>query len=224
MIEPYLNALCAALNVDPLRRDEIRLEVHTHLRQRADALVRDGMDPETAERRAMEEFGEPHIVALQMDRHRGVFPLPRLERGWTRHIQRVGVFFYATGFIGLILILTDLCRSLISAAPQNGFWFLQHQPYLKWDLLPIPLGFCLLHLALGLALMHLQRWARLAAMFLGLLYLLAFLGMPALARHELPGSSSLEIAVRGLMAILGFYTLWAFCHPHHHYVKWAKDG
>ncbi|MBW3623435.1 MAG: permease prefix domain 1-containing protein [Armatimonadetes bacterium] len=98
-IEEYLQEMCTALNVDPLRRDEIRLEVHTHLQARAEALHKSGMTPERAEEHATREAGSPEALAKSMDGTPSVF-----TRALTPSLKRVGGFLVLYGFINLLLL------------------------------------------------------------------------------------------------------------------------
>src|SRR5688572_29592158 len=100
-MDAYLDDLCHALTVDPLRRDEIRLEVHTHLRQRADALVREGMNREAAEARAVEEFGDPSETAARFS----VAPVPPTMWNVSRHVDILSGLLLAGGLASLVSFL-----------------------------------------------------------------------------------------------------------------------
>jgi HAAS len=83
-IDGYLDALVAHLECDPLRRDEIRLEVHTHLRELVASERRQGKSEEDAALAAIRRFGPVEEVAARLsDVHRGQPADPvRLDRPW----------------------------------------------------------------------------------------------------------------------------------------------
>lgn len=65
-LDAYLDELVAYLNCDPLRRDEIRLEVHAHLREMVETNLAAGMAAEQAVEAAVDEFGPPREVARRL--------------------------------------------------------------------------------------------------------------------------------------------------------------
>jgi hypothetical protein len=106
-IEEYLDRMCASLTVDPLRRDEIRLETHLHLRERVEDLVSQGMDRPSAEDRAVTEFGDPSEIGERLSRNRP-FSLPRRI---TPPIRNAAILLFALGFEqspGLLLSANNL--------------------------------------------------------------------------------------------------------------------
>jgi hypothetical protein len=62
-IDAYLDELVARLDCDPLRRDEIRLEVHSHIRELVEEERRAGKSEADAVGRALERFGPVEEVA-----------------------------------------------------------------------------------------------------------------------------------------------------------------
>jgi len=65
-LDAYLDELVAHLDCDPLRRDEIRLEVHAHLRELVDAHRARGASPQEAAETAIREFGPAEEVARRL--------------------------------------------------------------------------------------------------------------------------------------------------------------
>ena len=73
----YLDELVSRLECDPLRRDEIRLEVHSHLRELQLAEARAGRSPSEAVRAAVARFGAAEEVAPRLaSANRGRTPTP----------------------------------------------------------------------------------------------------------------------------------------------------
>ena len=62
----YLHALARRLHLDPAEKDEIIQELEAHLEDKAAELETQGVDPETAMARAVEEMGAPNAVARGM--------------------------------------------------------------------------------------------------------------------------------------------------------------
>ena len=62
-LDPYLDELVSLLDCDPLRRDEIRLEVHSHLRELMQEQTRRGRTPEESARAAIARFGAAEAAA-----------------------------------------------------------------------------------------------------------------------------------------------------------------
>ena len=205
-IEEYLHHLCAALKVDPLRRDEIRLEVHTHLRQRAYALMQKGLPLETAEEWATEEFGAPEEVAFQMSR----IPPPPAVSIMDRHVSRLGRLMIAAG-IGYfpLLLYTNGLRDNLSLA--------------------VAFTFGPLHVLLGRALLLKYRWARLSTLMMGLFYLwLARWIVPHLPwsffeKNHLRTTLILILWIL-ILGCVGLYSLWIFIHPRRRQIHWNSRG
>jgi hypothetical protein len=209
-IDDYLDELCAALAVDSLRRDEIRLEVHTHLRQRANALMQKGLPAATAEEWAVEEFGYPEEMALQMS---GI-PASPAPHDLTPHVERLGNLLVTTGLGHLLLFLfvDDLDSDMLLKADA-----------LVLALKAVAFCFCIVHVVLGRALILHHQWARLSAMALGLTYVWA--ATFTLGRlPEIIGDLSLVTARIMLwilaLAGLGLYTFWIFLHPQRRHIRW----
>lgn len=161
-IEEYLSKLCASLKVDPLRRDEIRLEMHLHLRERADAYRRQGLDAEEAERRATAEFGDPADLAAQLS-------LPRPASSFlhiARHVDRVGALFIGYGIVNLLamIMLIVLFQSRVLGMNLQPDWIMPL-------ILVIVLVLAALQMFFGMALLHHRRWARVPVMVLSVLTL-----------------------------------------------------
>lgn len=83
-IDAYLDELVSVLDCDPLRRDEIRLEVHSHLRELMDEERRAGKPEQEAVVSALERFGPVEEVAPGLAvANRGRSPeVPRRHRPW----------------------------------------------------------------------------------------------------------------------------------------------
>jgi hypothetical protein len=62
-LDAYLDEIVARLDCDPLRRDEIRLEVHAHLRELLDGEEEKGRSPAEAAQAAIARFGPAEEVA-----------------------------------------------------------------------------------------------------------------------------------------------------------------
>lgn len=65
-VDAYLDELASHLDCDPLRRDEIRLEAHCHLRELVEHHRSSGMDPAEAAGAAIREFGPAVEVARRL--------------------------------------------------------------------------------------------------------------------------------------------------------------
>ena len=65
-LDAYLDELVSLLDCDPLRRDEIRLEVHSHLRELLQEQTRKGKPPAEAARTAIAQFGTAEEVARRL--------------------------------------------------------------------------------------------------------------------------------------------------------------
>ena len=83
-LDEYLNELVSLLDCDPLRRDEIRLEVHSHLRELLEKEKREGRSPTEAAQAAIAQFGTAEEVARRLTAaNRGRVPTPaRASLAW----------------------------------------------------------------------------------------------------------------------------------------------
>jgi hypothetical protein len=81
-VDAYLDELVSHLDCDPLRRDEIRLEVHSHLRELIDSGLQEGLPESDAVAAALERFGPAEQVARRLTAiHRGQRAQPaRVDR------------------------------------------------------------------------------------------------------------------------------------------------
>lgn len=188
-IDEYLQRLTAGLEADPLRRDEIRLEVHGHLRERVEELAADGMERAAAEDRAMEEFGPPEEYARALS---GPGRLPTWLR-MDRHIVRLGWCYVAYAVVGILILasysllaaggyLGEAIRDAAlaeAAQPQSGF------------VNAVVAAAVILYLIAGMGLVRRRPWAR----------LLAFACVP------------LHIGMIPIGTVLGLYALWVLLHP-----------
>ena len=196
-IERYLDMLCGRLSVDPLRRDEIRLEVHTHLRQRADDLQSRGLDRETAEAWAAEEFGDPLDVASRLSVSQPAWVAPQVRS----HADCAGLLLI---FFGLSEYVTCLGLGMLAGGGVNV------------GLASVCEG---LRVFLGWSLVRHRRWARFPAMGLALVWLALYgwtivpMLIPSLfphstvARFTLRDVQTLALSVAPVLANL--YVVWA---------------
>jgi len=65
-LDAYLDELASHLDCDPLRRDEIRLEVHAHLREMVEQRRAEGLPTDQAEQAAITAFGTAERVARRL--------------------------------------------------------------------------------------------------------------------------------------------------------------
>lgn len=75
-IAAYVDDLVSRLECDPLKRDEIRLEVHLHLRELVDAEMAAGADAEAAQEAAIRQFGSVEEVAARLAMVHDLAPIP----------------------------------------------------------------------------------------------------------------------------------------------------
>jgi hypothetical protein len=193
-IDHYLDDLCASLAVDSLRRDEIRLETHLHLKERVEDLVSQGMDRARAEERATQEFGEPSETAARLSENRPLsFPV-RLKTP----VRNVAILMIVLGvqyFSGLLFIVSDLAN---------------HPHPFTWQRV-YPLLLEALPLIAGIGLLRGRWWSRWA----GIVPAVAF---PAFFLTTLPMRSVVYGGWWRPMAglptvILWLYVLWTLLHP-----------
>jgi hypothetical protein len=201
-IETYLDRLCTALTVDPLRRDEIRLEVHTHHRARVEGLLKSGLARERAEEHATCEAGSPESLAESMNGTPPVF-----TRSSTPPLKRVGGFLVLYGLINLILLRfgrvtfsdyfwdePDIYRIFF---PLGQFTYDMLPNLLFWTLLP------LLQIGSGVALILNRPRSRMLAV-LWMLGNMFNLGVGnAIPIPRLYPYSTLCLALASLWALLG---------------------
>ena len=86
--------MVSLLDCDPLRRDEIRLEVHSHLRELLEQEKREGQSPTEAAQAAIARFGTADEVARRLtavNRRRVPTPL-RASPGWRVLAVVAGLF------------------------------------------------------------------------------------------------------------------------------------
>ena len=93
-LDAYLGELVSRLDCDPLRRDEIRLEVHSHLRELLEKEKREGKSPTEAAQAAIAQFGTADEVARKLTAvNRGRVPTPlRASPGWRVLAVVAGLF------------------------------------------------------------------------------------------------------------------------------------
>ena len=163
-IEEYLQQLCASLDVDLLRRDEIRLEAHQHLRERAESLMEEGLNLAEAEERAVAEFGPPEQVARQLSSSLGPAPL-------TKSAKQVGWAALAFAIYGGLLVAVAVPLGLYGLAyvGPNRLWLW------LWPAILLVMG--LLYVGCGMALRQHRAWARLPVIVLSILSLASFPGL-----------------------------------------------
>lgn len=75
-IAAYVEDLVSRLECDPLKRDEIRLEAHLHLRELVDAEMAAGADAEAAQETAIRQFGPVEEVAARLAMIHDLTPIP----------------------------------------------------------------------------------------------------------------------------------------------------
>lgn len=178
-IDRYVAELVSHLDCDPLRRDEIRLEVHAHLRELAEALGVEGMTPAAAAEAAVGEFGPVGEVARRLAAANGS-RLPRLlppapfgtragavAFGWLAYFGgAAGVGLLARHLLGIsgrqaihetlslrMVIISVAAQLLAGALAAFLVWLVSRRP---WDALLIcPIT------ALYMAFMVEIGWARL---------------------------------------------------------------
>ncbi len=160
-IDEYLERLTAGLDADPLRRDEIRLEVHGHLRERVEELAADGAERAAAETRAMEEFGPPEEYARALS---GPHRMPTWLR-MDRHVARLGWCYVGYAIIG-ILVLTAFAI-LNREIPVAGVSATDHGSGVAL----IGAAAIVLYLVVGMALVRRRPWARRLALAAVLLHI-----------------------------------------------------
>ena len=81
MIDRYLEDVDSYLHVDRAHRQRVLAEIEGHLHDAVEAHITDGVQPQDAMRRAIEELGPPQDVAMQFS----PTPVPaRSVRGWRR--------------------------------------------------------------------------------------------------------------------------------------------
>lgn len=123
-LEAYLDEVVSHLDGDPLRRDEIRLQVHAHLRELIDERVREGAAPEEAEREVLSGLGRAEDVAAEWSRW--------LPGSGARVLRRIGAA--AIAFLiswGVCVQAELLVRNVVVAiAPALGLHYYPTMPAL----------------------------------------------------------------------------------------------
>jgi hypothetical protein len=159
-IEEYLDELCASLAVDPLRRDEIRLETHLHLRDRVHILRQQGVAEEEANAQALTEFGDPKGLAFRFNQTEpGASPLE--PKQCSSSFSNALLFFAVGSFLML------LCRlGLLESGSGVGI-----EDFLLTVFLPATLA------VLGFGLRRGQAWANPTAALLALALLIGFMAL-----------------------------------------------
>lgn len=123
-LDAYLEELVSHLDCDPLRRDEIRLEVHGHLRQLVEDHEREGMAAGAAAAAALAAFGEPQAVAARLTEANQGRP-PRLRpvalptRVWAvavAFVARLGIS-YGLGFIRHFVFMAAGLSQTVTHSP-----------------------------------------------------------------------------------------------------------
>ena len=174
-IDEYLERLTTGLDSDPLRRDEIRLEVHGHLRERVEELAADGMERAAAEARALEEFGPPEEYARALS---GPGRLPTWLR-MDRHIVRLGWCYIGYAIIGILVLTAFAIQNAqipvagVKAADQ-GF-----------NVELIGAVAIILYLVVGMALVRCRPWGRWLALAAVLFHIGMFPAGTALGLYAL---------------------------------------
>ena len=94
LIERYLAALREQLRVSPALRERILCEIEDHLLEGAAREEERGVPPEEAQRRVIERFGAPDVVAIWWSE---VYPNEKGgEKMWQRFTERARrVIFFA---------------------------------------------------------------------------------------------------------------------------------
>jgi hypothetical protein len=212
-IDHYLDDLCASLAVDPLRRDEIRLETHQHLRERTRDLIRQGIDPMDAEERATMEFGDVVEVASRLS----ATPSLHSSAELFRPIRSAAIMMIGLGFYWLctILVTTNLDYFQRERLSQKIF-----------DLVLVSLLYPLPVLA-GMGLLRRSRWARWGAVLSSglMLWMLFEFYRSVLLQARYLGTGIQWYSVRTEIlnvpgGIIGFYVLWTLLHPRYRALSW----
>ena len=98
-IDQYLEEVVAQLDCDPLRRDEIRLEVHHHLRELVGDGVASGKSEEDAITDALHQFGAADAVAERLTAvHRGG-PAPAVWEDRPHLVVILAALAYTLGWV-----------------------------------------------------------------------------------------------------------------------------
>lgn len=154
-LDAYLDELVTHLDCDPLRRDEIRLEVHAHLRENAEAEANDGKNAGEATQAAIGELGPAAAVARRLTGgpgrrqvaplgirlaaiamawvvSRGAFTLldPLVRGAWLGLVSRVG---YPSDPFGPGLVIAVLVAQFGGGAlPAFTLWAVSRRPWDAW--------------------------------------------------------------------------------------------
>jgi hypothetical protein len=206
-IEAYLNELCAALTVDSLRRDEIRLDIHRTLREQAEARQRKGVDPYEAEAQAVREFGSVVSVASRFNSK----PNFLLPSQFIMPLKAAGIMLISLGFLWLsygLALFNSIYFHVWRFEPLNRAVFLG-----RWAIL------LLLLVASGIGLMRLRRWAQWAGVFIAAFSFEMFFifqnDLIAMNLYE-PVSPLPGIPI----CLLSGFVLWTLLHPRYRKVPW----
>lgn len=207
-IEDYLDTLCAALTSTPLRRDEVRLEVHQHLRERADILMGRGMCPEEAESRAVAEFGAPEELADKFSLYKG-----KRSRNIThRPAEWVGVLLISYALIQCVYTCVSFALPLHDTGSK------------AYSLLTIFCSVLIAYLILGRSLLHHRSWARIPTLLLTLFNPWMLIIIYVYVQNPLMYGDVLlqPFVLTGLYPFfIGLYAAWAFFGPGRRTVQWA---
>jgi hypothetical protein len=197
-IEAYLNQLCDCLSVDPLRRDEIRLETHIHLRERTEELISQGMDRSTAEDQAVMEFGDPSEMAARLNGSRP-FSLPTHIKN---PIRNAAILLFALGFEqspGLLLSASTL---------------VSHPHPFAFERSGLPILLVVFPMIAGIGLLRGRLWARWAGVLASATYTALILSMLPQRFALRGGSLEWQLLTMYLPKImLWLYVLWTLLHP-----------
>ena len=118
-IERYLDELFVELRASQPRDARALLaETEAHLRDLADAMQRDGLDSDAAAQRAVQDYGDPAIIAAA-DAHRTTTPL----------LVRIGLSGWQLGAIGAITIgLSGVLAGLAHVLGASDTFLAAHTP------------------------------------------------------------------------------------------------
>lgn len=182
-IEEYLSRLDENLEADPLRRDEIRLEVHGHLRERVEELTADGLTREAAEARAIDEFGPPEEYARGLS---GKGRMPTWLR-MDRQVTQLGWCYVGYAILGTLALPFQYIHDdgLAMAGFEAG------QNYHSTAFGAFGVAAILVYFLVGRALVRHRPWARKVALV----------------------TLFLHIGLVPLGTILGVYALCVLFHP-----------
>ena len=112
-IEAYLDAMAERLFLPPQRARRVLAETEDHLRTCTAALVKDGIEQAEAERRAIERFGAPAVVAREF----GLGPI-----AWLPLATSAARSLYGIAVVGLLAVgLSGVVAAAVGAAFGKSF-------------------------------------------------------------------------------------------------------